>query len=81
MAKIGVEESLADVQQALQEHGHNVVQLKQESDAKGCDACVITGLDNNVMGIANTVTQGPVIEARGLTAEEVCKEVNNRINQ
>ncbi len=81
MAKIGVEQSLTDVQQALQEKGYQVVQLKQENDAKGCDACVVTGLDNNVMGIANTVIKGPVIEASGLTAEQICQELDNRINQ
>ncbi|HHY73926.1 MAG TPA: YkuS family protein [Bacillus bacterium] len=81
MAKIGVEQSLTQVQQALQEKGHEVVPLKNESDANGCDACVVTGLDNNVMGIANTVIKGPVIEASGLTAEEVCQEIDNRMNQ
>lgn len=81
MAKVGVEQSLTDVQQALQEKGYDVVPLKQESDANGCDCCVVTGLDSNVMGIANTATKGPVIEASGLTAEQVCQEVSNRINQ
>lgn len=81
MAKIGVEQSLTDVQQALQEKGHTIVQLKQENDAKGCDCCVITGQDRNVMGIENTVTQGSVIEASGLTADEICHEVEERINR
>lgn len=81
MAKVGVEQSLTDVQQALQEKGYDVVPLKQESDASGCDCCVVTGLDTNMMGIANTATKGPVIEANGLTAEQVCQEVSNRIKQ
>lgn len=80
MAKIGVEQSLTDVQQALEEKGHQVVQLKQENDATGCDCCVVTGLDTNVMGIANTVLDGPVIEAKGLTAEQIIQEVENRMN-
>lgn len=79
MAKIGVEGSLTQVQQALQEKGHQVIQLKSESDAAGCDCCVVTGLDSNVMGIANTVMQGPVIEANGLTADEVCQHVESRL--
>ena len=81
MAKVGVEQSLTDVQQALQEKGYDVVPLKQESDASGCDCCVVTGLDTNMMGIANTATKGSVIEASGLTAEQVCQEVSNRMNQ
>lgn len=81
MAKVGVEGSLTDVQQALQERGYEVVQLKQENDAKGCDCCVLTGLDSNVMGMADTVTAGSVIEANGLTAEQVCQEVESRLNR
>lgn len=79
MPKIGVEQSLTQVQEALQERGYDVVQLKNENDAKGCDCCVVTGLDNNVMGISNAVTAGSVIEASGLSAEEVCQQVESRI--
>ncbi|WP_449539851.1 YkuS family protein [Ferdinandcohnia sp. Marseille-Q9671] len=81
MAKIGIEGSLTNVQQALQEKGYDVVQLRQESDAQNCDCCVVTGLDSNVMGIANTVTQGSVIEANGLSAEQVCQEVESRLGR
>jgi hypothetical protein len=79
MAKIGVEQSLTNVQEALKERGHEVVPLRQESDAKGCDCCVVTGQDSNVVGIQNTVTSGSVIEASGLTAEEVCQAVEARL--
>lgn len=79
MAKIGVEQSLSNVQQALKEKGHEVVELRQESDALGCDCCVITGLDSNVMGMQDTVTQAPVIEANGLSAEEVCQQVEQNL--
>jgi hypothetical protein len=79
MPKIGVEQTLTNVQQALQERGYEVVPLKQESDAKGCDCCVISGQDVNVMGISNVVTAGSVIDARGLSAEEVCQEVESRL--
>ncbi|MBM7603561.1 YkuS family protein [Metabacillus litoralis] len=81
MPKIGVEQSLSDVTAALQEKGYDVVQLNNESDAKGCDCCVITGQDQNVMGITNAVTAGSVIQASGLSANEVCEQVENRINR
>lgn len=80
MPKIGVEQSLTDVQQALQEKGYDVVQLTNENDAKGCDCCVVTGIDNNVMGISNSVTAGSVIEASGMTADQICLQVESRIN-
>lgn len=79
MAKIGVEPSLTNVQVALKERGYEVVPLRQEADAKGCDCCVVTGQDANVMGIQNAVTRGAVIDASGLTAEEVCQKVEERI--
>jgi hypothetical protein len=78
MAIIGVEGSLTNVQQALREKGHDVVELKQESDAQNCDCCVVTGLDSNVMGMQDTFTKGSVIDANGLSADEVCKQVESR---
>jgi hypothetical protein len=79
MAKVGVESSLTNIQEALREKGYDVVELKQESDAQDCSCCVITGLDSNVMGMQDTVTRGSVIEANGLTAEEVCQQVESRL--
>ncbi|WP_078381073.1 YkuS family protein [Sutcliffiella halmapala] len=81
MPKIGVEQSLTAVQEALQQKGYDVVQLNNEDDAKGCDCCVVTGIDNNVMGISNSVTAGSVIAAHGLSADEVCQQVESKINQ
>ena len=80
MPKICVESSLTDIKFALMEKGYDVVELKNENDASGCDCCVVTGLDSNMMGMHNTVTQGSVIEASGLSAEEVCDQVESRLS-
>jgi hypothetical protein len=79
MAKIGVEHSLTAVQEELKARGHEIVPLRGENDAKGCDCCVITGQDANVMGIQNAMTAAPVIEASGLTAEEICQKVEEKL--
>ncbi|WP_018662201.1 YkuS family protein [Heyndrickxia acidiproducens] len=79
MAKIGVEQSLTDVQDALAEKGYQVVPLQTEQDVKNCDCCVVTGLDSDVMGIENTETEGSVIEASGLSADEICRIVEKRL--
>ncbi|KHF40857.1 YkuS family protein [Halalkalibacter okhensis] len=79
MPKIGVEQSLTDVQQELQSMGYDVVQLKQEQDANGCDCCVITGQDQNVMGVQDAAINGSVINAHGMSAQEVCQQVEQKI--
>lgn len=79
MAKVGVEQSLTDIQQALREKGYDVVDLKLQSDAKNCDCCVVSGLDSNVMGMQDTFTKGSVIDANGMTADEVCQQVASRL--
>lgn len=79
MAKIGVEQSLTNVQQALREKGHEVIELKQESDSNGCACCVVSGVDNNVMGMQDTSLQASVIDSSGLSADEVCQLVESRL--
>ncbi|MEN1935520.1 YkuS family protein [Paenibacillus sp. 102] len=79
MAKIGVENSLTDVQQALQQKGYEVISLRSENDVQGCDCCVVTGQDSNVMGISNAAMKGSVIKASGLTTDEICQQVESRL--
>ncbi|MBU5465753.1 YkuS family protein [Virgibacillus sp. MSJ-26] len=79
MARIGVEQSLSNVKDALMEKGYNVVDLKNEEDAKNCDMAVISGQDKDVMGIADVVTENSVINAQGVSAEEVCDMVSERV--
>ena len=72
---IGVEQSLSNVESALKAKGFEVIQLRNEQDAKKCDACVITGQDRDVMGISSPVIDGPVIDAHGLSADEVVQRI------
>ncbi|SES39346.1 YkuS family protein [Salipaludibacillus aurantiacus] len=79
MARVGVEPSLTDVEQALQARGYEVVSLQNEEDAAGCDCCVVSGQQQNIMGIQETSTQASVISAQGLTADEVCQRVDQSV--
>jgi Asp-tRNA(Asn)/Glu-tRNA(Gln) amidotransferase A subunit family amidase len=79
MAKIGVEQSLTNISEALRQRGHEVVELKRESDAKDCSCCVVSGLDSNVMGMQDTFTNASVIDANGLSADEVCQQVEEKL--
>ncbi|NEU29536.1 YkuS family protein [bacterium LRH843] len=80
MQRIGVEGSLTDVQEQLQSMGYEVVPLKNEQDAHGCDCCVITGMDQNVMGVQDVVIEGSVINAHGMTSTEICQQVQEKLN-
>lgn len=78
MARIGVEQSLTNVSEALRERGHEVIELRQEADAQGCDYCIVSGVDSNVMGMQDAAIQGSVIEASGLSADEVCRQIDQK---
>ena len=78
MAKIAVENSLTNVKQALENSGHQVVSMDTGS-VQNCDCCVISGQDKNMMGFAQTATQASVINADGLSADEVVRQVNDRL--
>ncbi|WP_428908462.1 YkuS family protein [Niallia sp. Krafla_26] len=79
MQKIAVEDSLTNVQQALREKGYDVVELSGEN-VQNCDCCVVSGLDTDVMGMQDALTKGSVIEATGLSADEVVKRIENKMN-
>ncbi|TCT22666.1 uncharacterized protein UPF0180 [Melghiribacillus thermohalophilus] len=81
MTRIGVEESLTDVKEALEEKGYDVVVLKNMEDAETCDCCCVTGQDQNVMGMTSDVPDASVIQVKGMTAEDVVREVEERISR
>ncbi|GAA0446900.1 MAG: YkuS family protein [Bacillota bacterium] len=80
MARIGVEETLTDVKEALMEMGHEVVDLKNADDAAYCDCCIISGQDKNLMGVTDTQIAGAVINAQGFSANDVCQMVNHKLD-
>ncbi|MGI8314060.1 YkuS family protein [Halobacillus mangrovi] len=80
MKKIGIEQNLSDIRSALQQKGYELVELRSQEDAAGCDCCVISGQDQNVMGVMDTETQGSVINAHGRTADEICQEIDSRFS-
>lgn len=76
MAKIAVEPSLTDVKQLLQQQGHEVVSMDNMAD---CSCAVITGQDNNIMGMANTSTKASVINAQGKSAQQIVDQITQAI--
>jgi hypothetical protein len=79
MAKVAVEDSLGTVKAALQNSGHQVVTMSNNLD--DCACCVISGQDKNVMGMADAVTSASVINAEGMTDDEIVRRVDQALKQ
>ncbi|WDV47288.1 YkuS family protein [Clostridiaceae bacterium M8S5] len=77
--KILVEDSLTDVSKYLNGKGFDVSTI-ENSDINSCDAIVVTGGDSNIMGISNTETDKPIINARGKTSEEIYNQIKETLS-
>lgn len=83
MQKIAVQEGLDRVKSYLTEKGYevdlvgfNAVTKAQEN---AYDAIVLSGMSKDFMGISDTVTRVPVIDASGMTEEEIYKQIQTRV--
>lgn len=76
--RIMVEDGLSQIEAALRQEGYEVV---DPEDGSNVDAMVITGMDENLMGITDTLTTGVVIDASGLDANEVLNELERRLSK
>jgi len=77
--KIGIEKSLSNVKEYLEKSNESVSFLNDSNNLKKYDAIVASGLDSNFLGMHDTSTKVPVINAQGKTAEEVYSEIKNRL--
>ncbi|SFS79919.1 YkuS family protein [Marininema halotolerans] len=75
--RVAVEEGLSDVSQYLTNQGVEVVSMTEQNS---CTCSVITGADKNVMGMQDTTSDMSVINANGMTPEEVYQAVQARMN-
>jgi galactitol-specific phosphotransferase system IIB component len=82
MKKIGVEKGLENVAQYLRDQGCQVEVLSGSIDENmnklnNYDCIVTSGLNKDALGISDTSTEKPVINARGLSPEEVAQRINS----
>jgi precorrin-6B methylase 1 len=79
--KIAIEPALSNVKSYLSGIGYNVENISAagSTNLRGYDAIVVTGLNKNLAGINDTETKAVVINADGLTPQEVARELD-RIN-
>jgi hypothetical protein len=81
MAKVAIEQTLGNVRSVLEENQFEVVDLDLNDFMLAPDvSCyIISGEDKDVMGIADKQVDSPVINARGLTENEVLQQVKQRV--
>lgn len=81
--RVAIEGTLGNVGMFLEEKGYEVVNLDPHTqtgiELKNCDAIVISGMDRNLMGYTTIKTESPVIEASGMTPEQVYEQIKDRI--
>jgi galactitol-specific phosphotransferase system IIB component len=82
--KIGIEKSLTDVKEYLEQNNQKAVLLdgsKKSSNRalKKYDVIVTSGMDSNFLGMHDTVTKTQVVNADGKTPEEVLNEIKSRL--
>jgi hypothetical protein len=81
---IGIEENLTPVKEYLADKGYSVesVDISKEFTNKmeKYDALVVRGMNNNFLGINDTNTKAVVIDAKGMTAEQVYNELESRLH-
>lgn len=84
MKNIAVQKGLTQIVDHLSDAGYKVFEFDTRQKASkdfldGFDAVVMTGMNDNIMGIQVTNTKTPFIEARGLTPQEIQRTIEQRL--
>ena len=82
MKKIAVQEGLDVIKDYLSEEGYTVNEFDNRKKNAGnfldrYDAVIVTGENQNVMGVEDTISTTPIINATGMTGEQI----KNRIEE
>ena len=80
MKKIAVQRGLTPVKEYLEGQGYNVETVEFDAYTKAqnedYDAIVLTGMSSDFLGMQDTATGAPVIDATGMTPEEIFEQIN-----
>lgn len=71
---IAVEKNLSRLVDLLENEGYEVVDLDGAS-LDTVDAVVVSGADNNLMGIQDALSDVPIIDATGKSADDILAEL------
>jgi len=75
---VAVDAHLENVVYWLRQRGYQVVPLEDRVPL-GVDAVVVSGADDNLMGMQDVETRAPVIRAEGMTPDEIAEALARRL--
>jgi Uncharacterised protein family (UPF0180) len=75
MIKIRDKGFLINIHRVLREKGYDVAELNSGTDMQNVDCCVVSGLDENVMGMKDALSKGSVIETRAYQQTRLSSEL------
>lgn len=83
MKSIAIQKDLTPIKNYLSEKGYNVKEFEGNAEFAtkqfgDVDAIVVTGLEENVLGMENTSSKASIIDARGMKPEEVEQAIASR---
>lgn len=77
---VALDRDLSRFGPALQAAGFRVVDA-DDADAGSADVVVRDGLDDHMMGMATTLFPAPIVDATGLTADQVVAAVRQHLQE
>jgi len=81
--RLAIEPNLTPIKDFLKDKGYQIESMtgeKGNTNNKGrFDAYIVTGLSTDLLGIHDTETRAVVINAKGLTPEQVYHELQMRL--
>lgn len=83
MKKIGVEKGLDSIGDYLSSQGYSVETLSEDlksnvSKCNNLDVIITADYNTNMMGFSDTSTKTPIINASGLTQEEIKQMIDQK---
>ncbi len=80
--KIAIEPNLTPIKDYLTKKGYTVENMDygQGATKNNYDAIIVAGVETNIMGIQDTSSKAIVINADGMTEEQVYQELQSRLH-
>ena len=83
MKKVAVQKGLSQIKDYLCEEGYTVKEFSNRKKNAGnfldkFDSVVVTGENQNIMGVENTISSTTIIDATGMTGEEVKNQIEKK---